>query len=59
MPENKWLSDPSWSDEVSDYVSHAHSIRLVFNKPKNNGFYASTIVEYSERNNEELSDPKQ
>ena len=52
MPENKWLSDPSWSDEVSDYVSHAHEIRLVFNKPKNNGFYASTIVEYQERNDE-------
>lgn len=48
-PPNEWLElTPYWSTRVEDYVMRPNRIRLVFTKPKNNGFYVKTYVEYWE-----------
>ena len=51
-PSNVFLGDrtPYWSTRVEDYVTRPNTIRLVFTKPNNNGFYVKTTVEYWERN---------
>jgi hypothetical protein len=48
-PPNVWIEDtPLWSTRVEDYVMRPDRIRLIYTKPKNNGFYVKTFVEYWE-----------
>ena len=58
-PEPIFLGDrtPKWSSRVEDFVLGPHEIRLVFEKPRNNGFYVTTVVEYDTRNDKNLKDP--
>ena len=48
---------PKWSSRYEDYVLRPHEIRLVFEKPKNNGFYVNTVIEYDQRNDVSMKDP--
>ena len=41
---------------MEDFVLLGHRIKLMFNKPKNNGFYVTTFVEFSQRNTQRIID---
>ena len=56
-PPNVYLEQvPTWSDRVEDYVTMPNKIRLVINKPKNNGFYVKTNIELWQVNTRHLID---
>ena len=57
-PKNVFLENekPKWSERYEDYVLQPHSIKLMFEKPKNNGFYVTTELKFSFRNDVEMKD---